>query len=150
MDAIGERNLGAGFPRSRESGGRSLALLVVLGLLCLSLFSIFRQPQPAPGKQVAFSDFLDQVEAGVVAQVTFRGRAIYYVTTRGESVRTYAPEDPDLIKLLRAKHVKIIAEPEESAPLWMTLAMQCLPVLLLIAVWFFYLQSRDPRRYRGD
>jgi hypothetical protein len=46
----------------------------------------------------------------------------------------HTPFDADLIKLLRAKGVKIMAEPEESDPWWLIALVDWFPILLLVGV----------------
>ncbi len=119
---------------------RSIALWLVLGLMFLLLFNIFsRQQTRTP--EVVFSDFLNQVEKGQVAQVTIQGSSIRGVTTGGENFTTYAPQDPDLVKTLRARGVKIAAKPAEGDPWWMVALVQWFPMLLLVAVWIFFMRQ---------
>ena len=94
---------------------------VALGLVCmltfLLIFKAFNgglgQPQ-ARDPEIIFSDFLNQVDKGQVAQVTIQGHSIQVQLISGEHFRTYAPDDTELIKTLREKGVKILAKPEGS------------------------------------
>src|SRR5579872_3694511 len=119
---------------------RSIALWLVLGLMFLLLFNIFsRTQQRSP--EIIFSDFLNNVEKGDVAEVTIQGNTIHYVTTSSEQYKTYSPTDPDIVKNLRAKGVKIAAKPAEGDPWWMVLLVQWFPMLLLVAVWIFFMRQ---------
>ena len=51
---------------------RSIALWLVLGLMFLLLFNIFSRQQTRE-PEIIFSDFLNQVEKGDVAEVTIQG-----------------------------------------------------------------------------
>ncbi len=119
---------------------RSIALWLVLGLMFLLLFNIFSRQQTRE-PEVIFSDFLNQVEKGQVAEVTIQGSAIHGLTSGGEHFRTYAPQDPDLVKTLRGKGVKIAAKPAEGDPWWMVALVQWFPMLLLVAVWIFFMRQ---------
>jgi cell division protease FtsH len=119
---------------------RSIALWLVLGLMFLLLFNIFSRQQTRE-PDVIFSDFLNNVDKGEVAEVTIQGSSIHGVTTANEHFKTYAPEDPDLVKNLRAKGVKIAAKPAEGDPWWMVALVQWFPMLLLVAVWIFFMRQ---------
>ncbi len=119
---------------------RNVALWLVLVLMVLLLVNFFgRQQQRSP--EIIFSDFLNQVEKGQVAEVTIQGNTISGSATSGEHFKTYAPRDPELIKTLRARGVKIAAKPAESDPWWMVLLLQWFPMLLLVAVWIFFMRQ---------
>jgi cell division protease FtsH len=119
---------------------RSIALWLVLGLMFLLLFNIFSRQQPKQ-PELIFSDFLNQVEKGQVAKVTIQGNAITGQTTAGEKFKTYAPHDPDLIKALRDKSVKIAAKPAEGDSWWMVILVQWFPILVLAALWIFFMRQ---------
>jgi cell division protease FtsH len=53
---------------------------------------------------------------------------------------TFAPKDPELIKLLRRKGVKISAKPEEDSS-WFRVLLSWAPMLLLIGVWIFFMRQ---------
>ncbi len=119
---------------------RSIALWLVLGLMFLLLFNIFSRQQPKE-PEIIFSDFLNQVEKNQVAEATIQGNLIKGDTTSGEHFKTYAPEDPDLVKTLREKGVKIAAKPVEGDPWWMVALMQWFPIIVLAALWIFFMRQ---------
>src|ERR1700757_39606 len=121
---------------------RSIALWLVLGLMFLLLFNIFSRQQPRE-QEVMFSDFLNQVDKSQVALATIQGNQITFDTTGGEHFKTYAPEDPDLVKQLREKGVKIAAKPAEGDPWWMVALVQWFPELVLAALWIFFMRQRQ-------
>ncbi|MCL5044763.1 MAG: ATP-dependent zinc metalloprotease FtsH [Deltaproteobacteria bacterium] len=118
---------------------RSVALWLVLGLMFLLLFNVFSR-QRAPEPERIFSDFLNQVEKGDVSAVTIQGNIIHWTNGAGR-FKTYAPRDPDLIKMLRSKAVKIAARPAEGDPWWMVALVQWFPMLLLVGVWIFFMRQ---------
>src|SRR5712671_821606 len=112
---------------------RNIALWLVVALMFLLLFNFFsRTQQRSP--EIIFSDFLNNVQKGEVASVTIQGNIISGDTSSGEHFKTYAPSDPDLVKTLRDKGVKIAARPAEGDPWWMVLLVQWFPMLLLVGV----------------
>ena len=102
------------------------------------LFQIFKQPGKGAAT-VSYSDFLSMVENGTVVQVTIQGDNISGISAQGP-FKTYAPKDPELIKLLRSKGVKITAKPKEDSS-WFQVFLSWVPMLLLIGVWIFFMRQ---------
>ena len=124
--------------------GRNLALWVIVALLLVALFNLF---QPSGGstrtaQQVAYSDFLNEVNAGHVRDVTIQGRIVTGQLSDGRSFQTFTPEDPTLISKLTDRGVRVVARPEESDvnPLFQIL-ISWFPMLLLIGVWIFFMRQ---------
>ena len=96
--------------------GRNLALWVIVALLLVALFNLF---QPSGGgragaQQVAYSDFLNDVNAGHVREVSIQGRSLSGTLSDGRTFQTYTPEDPALVSRLTEKNVRVVARPEDS------------------------------------
>ncbi len=119
---------------------RNVALWLVLGLMFLLLFNLFNKQQ-AKEPEIIFSDFISAAEKGDVTEVTIQGSNIRGKYHNGERFKTFAPEDPDLVKTLREKGVKIAAKPEEGDPWYVVLFVQWFPMLLLIGVWIFFMRQ---------
>ncbi len=119
---------------------RNVALWLVLGLMFLLLFNLFNKQQVRE-PEVVFSDFVASAEKGDVSEVTIQGNNIRGKYQDGGRFKTYAPEDPELVKLLREKGVKIAAKPEEGEPWYVVLLVQWFPMLLLIGVWIFFMRQ---------
>ncbi|MFN8641118.1 MAG: ATP-dependent zinc metalloprotease FtsH [Candidatus Binatia bacterium] len=119
---------------------RNVALWLVLGLMILLLFQLLTKQQTKL-QDVSYSDFVAAVEKGEVTDVEIEGQNIRGRFHSSERFKTYAPEDPDLMKLLRSKDVKIIAKPEVGDPWYVMAFVQWFPVLLLIGVWIFFMRQ---------
>jgi cell division protease FtsH len=117
---------------------KNLALWLVILLMMLMLFQVFNQPDRG-SKLISYSDFLAMLESGSVSQVVIQGENVSGISSQG-NFKTFAPEDPELIKLLRSKGVKITAEPVKESP-WFSLFLNSLPLLLLIGVWIFFMRQ---------
>src|SRR6185295_16433242 len=130
--------LDGGFFLSPSS--KHIALGLFLALVLFAVFSVFsksyrREPE------VVFSDFIGSVERGDVREVVIQGPQIQGKYKNGEPFRTFAPDDPDLVKSLRAKGVKIAAKPEDDSPWYWVLLVNWLPMLLLLGVWIFFMRQ---------
>jgi cell division protease FtsH len=117
---------------------KNLALWLVISLMMVMLFQIFKQPG-RNNLSLSYSDFLSMVESGGVVQVTIQGDNITGMSTQGP-FKTYAPKDPELITLLRSKGVKISAKPQEDSS-WFQVFLSWVPMLLLIGVWIFFMRQ---------
>jgi cell division protease FtsH len=124
--------------------GRNLALWVIIALLLVVLFNLF---QPGAGHnaaaQLAYSDFISDVNAGRVHDVTIQGHVVSGSLNDGRTTfQTYTPDDPSLVQRLSDKGVRVIAKPEESDvnPLLHYL-LSWFPMLLLIGVWVFFMRQ---------
>ncbi|MFN8543441.1 MAG: ATP-dependent zinc metalloprotease FtsH [Candidatus Binatia bacterium] len=125
---------------------RNLGLWLLLLLMALLLWSIVTKQQPRE-PEIPFSRFTQAVQDGRVAEVTIQGHSIrghYRAEQRGETgdgFKTYAPEDPDLVRILRDKGVEIEARPEDAEPWYFVALVQWAPMLLLIGVWVFFMRQ---------
>ncbi len=117
---------------------KNLALWLVISLMMVMLFQVFKQPRGA-SINISYSDFLNMVESESVIDVTIQGEHIIGMSSRGP-FKTYAPKDPELIKLLRSKGVKISAKPREDSS-WFQVFLSWVPMLLLIGVWVFFMRQ---------
>jgi cell division protease FtsH len=123
--------------------GRNLALWVIIALLLVVLFNLFQPGSTQhPSTQVAYSDFIGDVNANRVRDVVIQGRTVSGQLNSGQTFQTYTPEDPTLVSRLTDKGVKVIAKPEESdmSPLLHTI-LSWFPMLLLIGVWVFFMRQ---------
>ncbi len=117
---------------------KNLALWLVISLMMVMLFQIFNQPERGL-QSISYSEFLGMVDSGSVVQVTIQGDNITGQSAQGP-FKTYAPKDPELIKLLRDKGVKIAAKPAEDTS-WFQVFLSWVPMLLLIGVWIFFMRQ---------
>ena len=121
---------------------RNAALWIVVLLLILALFNLFQGSSArGPQMEMAFSDFLDNVETGQIREVKIQGPTISGQFNDGRQFTTYAPDDPNLVSELRANGVGIEAMPEEQLNPLLQILISWFPVLLLIGVWIFFMRQ---------
>jgi cell division protease FtsH len=119
---------------------KNLALWLVISLMVILLFNMFNHPTQTK-QQTSYSDFLSAVSQGDVSKVTIQGNNIYGNYKDGTSFRTFAPSDPNMIRDLRDKGVQISAKPVDDNPWYMTILISWFPILLIIAVWMFFMRQ---------
>jgi len=119
---------------------KNLALWLVISLVMILLFNMMTQ-HGQDQKPISYTAFLEAVNDGQVKEVTIQGPNLEGLYEDGKSFKTYIPDDPELIKDLRAKGVVIQARPEEDRSFWFTLLVSWGPILLLIGVWIFFMRQ---------
>ena len=123
---------------------KNLAMWGIIVLLTIGLYNMFKNPQGtmAQKNNIIFSEFLTEVDNGRVVQVEISGKNIKGVLSNGQQFNTYAPDDPNLIQKLSDKGVSISASPlEEKMPSLLGILLSWFPMLLLIAVWIFFMRQ---------
>ncbi len=109
-------------------------------LLILFLFNIYHKPRKQY-ETVAFSDFAESIIADQVSSVLIQGKNITGVMKDGRDFKTFAPDDPELVKLLRQHKVTIQAKPDDDSGIWQSIFVSWFPMLLLIGVWIFFMRQ---------
>ena len=125
---------------------KNLALWLVISLMMILLFNLFNQPR-ATQERVIFSDFLTAVDRGEVRDVMIQGSNISGRYINNKEFKTYAPNDPNLISVLKEKNVRISAKPEDESPWYMTILISWFPMILLIAFWGIWAAKASTIRY---
>ena len=123
---------------------RNLIVWVVVGLLLVSLFNFFQKsPTSSNAREINFSQFVAEVEAGNVEEVVISGDSITGKLADGRRFSSYAPpNDPTLINRLTERGVSITAKPDTSnAPTIWGILLSWFPMLLLIGVWVFFMRQ---------
>jgi cell division protease FtsH len=123
---------------------KNLAMWAVIVFLTIGLYNMFKNPQQSINakNKIIFSEFLSEVDNGRVIKVEIQGNNIRGVLSDGNSFTTYSPNDPNLIEKLSNKGVSISAAPlEDEMPSLLGVLLSWFPMLLLIAVWIFFMRQ---------
>ncbi|HDI79276.1 MAG TPA: ATP-dependent metallopeptidase FtsH/Yme1/Tma family protein [Desulfobacteraceae bacterium] len=117
---------------------KNLSIWILISLIMLVMFQFFREPQKGRAR-ISYSEFLDMVESGSVLEVTIKGEYVSGSSVNGP-FKTYVPQDPELIKLLRERGVKITVRPKDDSS-WFQVFLSWVPMLILIGVWIFFMRQ---------
>ena len=123
---------------------KNLIMWVIIVLLSVGLFNMFQDPNKINRKKfnLAFSNFLNEVEAGRVVEVQIQGNNINGMLADGSSFKTYSPNYPELVEKLSSNGVSIVASPQEDKmPSLLGILFSWFPMLLLIGVWIFFMRQ---------
>ena len=119
---------------------RNIAFWLVISLVMVLLFNLFNRPQVKP-ETINFSQFIAAMELGEIGSVTIHGSKVSGEYLDGRKFRLFIPEYPDLVRDLREKGVQISAKPPGESPFWQSILISWFPMLLLIAVWIFFMKQ---------
>ncbi|MCH9829277.1 MAG: ATP-dependent zinc metalloprotease FtsH [Gammaproteobacteria bacterium] len=122
---------------------KNLLLWAVILVVLMSVFKTFSE-QGSPQQQLRYSDFLSKVESGSVESVSIRQDGNIEGQLRdGSKFSTFSPEDDAsaLVGDLKRNSVSFDGKPPESTPLLLQLLISSFPILLLIAVWIYFMRQ---------
>jgi len=122
---------------------RNILVWAILLILLLALFNMLQGPAREPAAtEVNYSNFRDQVDAGQIRSVTIQGDVITGETTNGGAFRTVIPGDARVSDALRDSNVEITARSASDGGMgFWGLILSWFPMLLLIAVWIFFMRQ---------
>ncbi len=119
---------------------KNIALWLVITLMMIMLYNLFNQQQLSEGK-VSYTDFLAMVDEERIEGVVIQGQELFVTDINRNRFKVFAPQDSDLIKILRQKGVAIDAKPPSGSPWYMSLLVSWLPMIVLIGIWIFFMRQ---------
>ncbi len=119
---------------------KNLALWLVITVMMIMLYNLFNQ-QRIGESTISYSQFLSMVDGGSVAEVLIQGQELLVTDVKSNRFKVYAPEDPEIIKILRGKGVVISAKPPAESPWYISVLVSWFPMIVLIGVWVFFMRQ---------
>ncbi len=119
---------------------KNLALWIVITLMMVMLYNLFNQQQMAE-TNISYTEFLSMVDNERVSDVVIQGQQLFVTDVNHNRFKIYAPQDSDLINILRKKGVSINAKPESDSPWYMSILVSWFPMIVLIGVWIFFMRQ---------
>ena len=122
---------------------KNLILWIIILVLIVGLFNILQAPNiNSRSKELSFTEFMASVESNQIKDITIQGDNITGKTRDGSSFYTFVPEDPSLIPSLRSNGVdiKVLPKTDGETTFW-SILISWFPMLLLIAVWIFFMRQ---------
>ncbi|NGY06138.1 ATP-dependent zinc metalloprotease FtsH [Solimonas terrae] len=113
-------------------------ILVVLMVVFQSFSSHSRSQSP-----LAYSEFIDQVKDGNVGEVTIDGQVIRGEMKGGTPFVSISPETDNsaMVGTLLDNKVKFSGSLPKETPILLQLLFNAFPILLLIAVWVYFMRQ---------
>ncbi len=120
---------------------KNLFLWLIIAIVLISVFSNFG-PRQAAQEKLSYSQFVQMVNQGGVRSVTIEDQTIRGISQNNKRFVTYMPLPdqyllPDLIK----KGVSVQGKAPQQQSLLMRIFINWFPMLLLIAVWIFFMRQ---------
>jgi cell division protease FtsH len=119
---------------------KNLALWLVITLMMVMLYNLFSKQHLAE-TSISYTDFLAMVNEERVSNVVIQGQELFVTDSNRNRFKVYAPNDTDLIKILREKGVVISAKPLSENPWYMSVLVSWFPMIVLIGVWIFFMRQ---------
>jgi cell division protease FtsH len=120
---------------------KNLLLWLIIAAVLLTVFNNFSAPSSSD--KMNYSEFLDLVNSGQVRQVAIDGSSIEGLKQDGSSFVTIRPNvlDLDLINDLMENKVVIEGREPEKQSIWTQLLVASFPILVIIAVFMFFMRQ---------
>ena len=120
---------------------KNLILWVVIAIVLLSVFNNFSTHSST--QRIPYSRFVEQVENGEVDNVVIDGAVVTGKTASNEKFETVLPNiaDIDLMPMLLKNGVAIEGRQPEKQSLWAQLLVATFPILLIVAIFMFFLRQ---------
>ena len=130
---------------------KNVLVFIVVAVVMMSVFQNFGGLNTGQLQRQDYSDFLNQVRTGQIERVEFQGDRITFGSREPLSFYTISPETDNnaLIGLLEDNNVRFTAEEPESQGLISQLLISSFPILLLIAVWVYFMRQMQGGGGRG-
>jgi len=119
---------------------KNISLWIVIALLMVVMFNFFDAGQGVRQK-ISYSDFINKVATDQVQTVLIKDKLISGTFQNGEQFETFAPDDNELVKMLREHNVQIFVKPPEQNPWYLQILISWLPMILLIGIWIFFMRQ---------
>ena len=122
---------------------RNIIIWLIFGAALIGLFNLFQSPSSGqPANQLAYSDFVAEVEAQQIDEVLIEGRNLRGESKNGRVITSVMPEGANIVTVLDANDVRILASPENSGmPTFFSILLSWFPMLLFIGIWIFFMRQ---------
>ena len=121
---------------------KNFLIWLIIGFILSSFYNFFTKSNNTTVVQdIAFSDFLNEVEKDNVIDVNIKGDVISGNLADGNKFKTISPYDPNLIEKLSNKDVTINVEQYKKGSSLLSIILSWFPMLLLIGVWLFFMRQ---------
>ncbi|HEY5807196.1 MAG TPA: ATP-dependent zinc metalloprotease FtsH [Povalibacter sp.] len=122
---------------------KNIVLWIVIAVVVATVVSNF-STRTGADTEIAYSVFLDEIDDGSIDEVVFKGNQIKGVRKNGERFVANNPESESpsvLIGEMRKARIKFSEAPAERQSLLVQLLISSFPILLLIAVWVYFMRQ---------
>ena len=121
----------------------SFSKIAIWVVIALVLFTVFRQfdARPAAQETVSYTQFMDDAAAGKIRKVDVQGDVLHVIPDNGRPYTITSPGDLWMVSDLMKAGVQVSGKAREEPSLLMSIFVSWFPMLLLIAVWIFFMRQ---------
>ena len=122
---------------------KNFLVWLVIGFILASFYNSFiRINKNVQIQDIAFSEFLNELEKGNILDVNIKGDLINGNMLDGKKFKTFAPYDPSLVEKLSKQNVTINVEPvNNNKSSFFSIILSWFPMLLLVGVWIYFMRQ---------
>lgn len=125
---------------------KNLLCFLVLALFCMAAFNAVSNKKD--NKQIEYSQFMQQVNKGEIANVNVQGSLVNGFVLEGQRndksafvVNAPTPLEENFISTLLAKNIRVNVIPEKKPSFLSNLLISMLPLLLVVGVFVYFMRS---------
>jgi len=125
-----------------SSNIKTVVFWVVLFCVAVLLFAVVHNSQAPRETTLSFTEFLNRVKEGQVAEVTITGNEVHGSFKGGNAkLATFIPTNyPDVYNLLRDNNVNVTIK-DTSSGNWISILVNASPFIVLLAFWIFMMRQ---------
>ncbi len=120
---------------------RNLVLWLVIAAVLLTVFNNFSVETQS--QQINYSQFVEEVNRDQIRRVIIDGQSIVATRANGDVYETVRPavQDPRLMDDLLQHNVVVEGRKPEQQSVWMQLLVAAFPVLIILAIFMFFMRQ---------
>ncbi len=118
----------------------NILLWIAVSLWLIAMLNGMTNTVPIEARNLSYSQFLQEISDGSVAEVRIQERTIRGTRTDGSHFETYNPGDPGLVGDLLKNDVTIRAEPPAEPGVLTQILVSWMPFVVLIGLWIWFMR----------
>ena len=121
----------------------SFSKIAVWMVIALVLFTVFKQfdGRPVAQESVSYTQFMNDAQAGKIRKVDVQGDVLHVIPDNGRPYTITSPGDLWMVSDLMKAGVQVSGKAREEPSMLMSIFVSWFPMLLLIAVWIFFMRQ---------
>ncbi len=124
-----------------NSTAKTILFWILILATAVLLYQVVQHTSSGREQVFPFSRLLEEIDRNNVKEVIIADSDIRGHLASGESFKTVMPMDyPELINMLRDKHIQITGEKPSQSP-WLAALVSWAPFLFLIGFWIFFMRQ---------
>lgn len=124
---------------------RNVLFYLVVAVVAMWMFDYYAVNKTAmvqKKNEINYTTFVQEVDAGRVASVVILDNSVTGKTKDGREFTVLVPPyDRNIIRRMEEHQVNITVDKEPQSPWWLNILTSVLPMLLIVGLWFFIMNS---------